>query len=145
MITESFNRTETTWNIETTHLGPTWEPSPDWKPGDDPWDRYLLPDLTLGWQVLAWIPKNLNGDEVDELGRPEPFKPTFEQKRFILWWYAIDENGRFLYREGILQRLKGWLLGQGPPCLCAVCGRVRGPLSIRRLGRRGPQGRRSRR
>ena len=62
----------------------------------------MLPELTLGWQILAWIEANLLDDEGG------PFKPTREQSRFILWWYAIDENGRFTYREGILQRLKGW-------------------------------------
>ena len=33
---------------------------------------------------------------------------TAEQARFVLWWYAIDKHGRFVYREGLLQRLKGW-------------------------------------
>ena len=37
-----------------------------------------------------------------------PFVPTNEQKRFILWWYAIDADGKFVFREGVLQRLKGW-------------------------------------
>jgi phage terminase large subunit-like protein len=40
--------------------------------------------------------------------------------RFILWWYAIDARGRFIYREGVLQRLKGW--GKDP--LAAVIAAV---------------------
>ncbi|WIM95779.1 terminase [Actinoplanes oblitus] len=28
--------------------------------------------------------------------------------RFILWWYAVGHRGRFIYRKGVLQRLKGW-------------------------------------
>lgn len=28
--------------------------------------------------------------------------------RFVLWWYAVDTTGRFLYRKAVLQRLKGW-------------------------------------
>jgi phage terminase large subunit-like protein len=31
-----------------------------------------------------------------------------EQLRFLLWWYAVDGQGRFVYRKGVLQRLKGW-------------------------------------
>ena len=38
----------------------------------------------------------------------QPFLPTMEQVRFLLWWYAVDENGRFAYRQGTLRRLKGW-------------------------------------
>lgn len=34
--------------------------------------------------------------------------PTKEQKRFILWWYAIDAQGKFIYRDGVLGRIKGW-------------------------------------
>jgi hypothetical protein len=38
----------------------------------------------------------------------EPWRFTDEQYRFLLWWYAIDESGRFIYRRGVLRRLKGW-------------------------------------
>lgn len=87
--------------VEAVHLGPTWERNPDWD-GVDPLTKYVLPELTLGWQILAWIEDNLLNDEGG------PFKPTPEQARLVLWWYAIDERGRFIYREGVLQRLKGW-------------------------------------
>lgn len=47
-----------------------------------------------------------------------------EQLRFLLWWYAVDEQGRFVYRKGVLQRLKGW--GKDPllavVCLVELCG-----------------------
>ncbi|MGZ0151884.1 hypothetical protein ACXJJ3_32830 [Kribbella sp. WER1] len=32
--------------------------------------------------------------------------------RFILWWYAVDEQGRFLFPSGVLRRPKGW--GKSP-------------------------------
>jgi hypothetical protein len=82
-------------------IGPTWAQNPNWD-GVDQRDRFLLPEKTLGWQILAWGRDNIN----NEFG--QPFEPTFEQARFILWWYAVDERGRFVYRKGILQRLKGW-------------------------------------
>lgn len=80
--------------VEAVYIGPTWA-----RDGDG---RFILPERTLGWQILAWIKKYING------GGGKPFTPTREQARFILWWYAVDEDGRFLYRDGVLQRLKGW-------------------------------------
>ncbi|HEX5511621.1 MAG TPA: hypothetical protein VFX41_07875, partial [Actinomycetales bacterium] len=98
---------------------PTWQRNPHWD-GIDPLSEFVLPEFTLGWQILKWIPENLNSDEVDEHGQPIPFRPTREQSRFILWWYAVDEDGRFVYRDGVLQRLKGW--GKDPliAVICAV-------------------------
>lgn len=93
--------------VEPVAIGPTWQRNPDWN-GEDPLGEFILPEFTLGWQILKWIGENCLADEVDEFGRPLPFEPTNEQKRFILWWYAIDARGRFVYREGVLQRLKGW-------------------------------------
>jgi len=86
--------------------GPTWQRNPDWD-GKDALDEFVLPELTLGWQIIAWIQKNLLAEEADAFGRQYPFNLTFEQRRFLLWWYAIDETGRFAYRTGVFQRLKG--------------------------------------
>ena len=91
---------------EAVYIGPTWQKTAQgfWK----------LPDATLGWSVLGWCGQWLQ----HEPGKPWRF--TMEQARFILWWYALDERGRFLYRDAVLQRLKGW--GKDPlgACLCAV-------------------------
>jgi hypothetical protein len=32
----------------------------------------------------------------------KPWKFTPEQMRFVLWWYAVDTRGRFVYRKGVL-------------------------------------------
>jgi hypothetical protein len=76
-------------------LGPTWR-----KTDEGRWD---LPELTLGWAVIAWCAKWLNGAD-GERG----WKFTPEQARFILWYYAVDATGRWIYREAVLQRVKGW-------------------------------------
>lgn len=96
-----------TWHIEPVAIGPTWRIADGWKPGDDPADKYALPEHTLGWQQLDWIEANLNAEETDQSGQPLPFRLTPEQKRFLLWWYAVDDNGHFIYRDGVFQRLKG--------------------------------------
>jgi len=82
------------YHVEPVYIGPTW------KLGED--GLFVLPERTLGWQILRWIETYVGGS------RGSTFQPTKEQKRFILHWYAIDENGRFVYRDGVLQRLKGW-------------------------------------
>ena len=83
-----------TYHVEAVYIGPTWQR------GDD--GMFVLPERTLGWQILRWIRQYVGGK------RNTPFEPTKEQKRFLLWWYALDERGRFLYRDGVLQRIKGW-------------------------------------
>lgn len=95
------------WEVVPFSMGPTWDRNPLWDGPRDP-QGYILPHLTLGWQVLDWVEKNMLADETDEQNNPLPLRLTLEQKRFILWFYAIDETGRFLYREVVLQRLKGW-------------------------------------
>lgn len=85
---------------EPEHCGPTWE--------RDAFGQYAQPKHTLGWQILDWIEKNLLSDETDDFGNPQPFKATDEQKRLILWWYEVDERGRFVCRKGVIQRIKGW-------------------------------------
>jgi hypothetical protein len=110
------------------HFGPTWDVNPDWSEGMPKSLRYRLPEITLGWQIIAWVEgipsmgvaHNLQSDETDAFGNHLPFKLTQEQVRFLLWLYAIDERGRFIYREAVLQRLKGW--GKDPiaSVICAV-------------------------
>lgn len=65
-----------------------------------------LPERTLGWSVLAWILENLTQPDGPDAG--QPFRPTNEQARFVLWFYAVDADGRFVYRRAVLRRMKGW-------------------------------------
>lgn len=69
-------------------------------PEDWPADRD-----TLGWSIIDW--------QLDHLQQPDgpdrrAWRMTDEQLRFFLWWYAVDEHGRFAYRRGVLRRMKGW-------------------------------------
>ena len=74
-------------------IGPTWQIVDD---------RWLVPEYTLGFGVIEWISENLLSPD----GSGEPFSLTFEQMRFIMWLYAIDRNGKFLYANSVLQRCK---------------------------------------
>lgn len=85
---------------EPVKIGPTWQ-------YDDGW---VLPEFTLGWRVLAWCGVWLR----DKHGKPWQF--TAEQARFVLWFFALDGTGDFLFHSAVLQRLKGW--GKDPLAAC---------------------------
>lgn len=69
-----------------------------------------LPPRTLGWGVLAWALRYLRQPDGPDAGSRFVF--TQEQARFLLWFYAVDENDKFIYRYAILRRSKGW--GKSP-------------------------------
>jgi hypothetical protein len=75
-------------------IGPTWQ--------KDEKGNWLLPEKTLGWEILGWVAEWLTFSD----GRP--FMCTPEQARFVLWYYAVDKRGKFKYRKAVLQRMKGW-------------------------------------
>lgn len=89
--------------VEPQYLGPTWR--------RDSSGAFIMPERTLGHMAIVWMHTWLQLDG-------EPFVPTYEQARFICWMYAIDERGRFIYRDITLQRLKGW--GKDP-LAAALC------------------------
>ena len=90
--------------LDPTFIGPTWQ--------RDAFGRWVLPVKTLGWQIAGWAAEYLLAEDGG------PWKFTKEQLRFILHWYAVDENGRFIHRKGVLQRMKGW--GKDP-LLAVMC------------------------
>ena len=96
--------------VEPVTIGPTWRRGPG--------GRFVLPKRTLGWQQIDWGLRYILQPDGPDAG--DPFRLTDEQARFLLWWYALDERGRFGYRRGVLRRLKGW--GKDPfgAFLCAL-------------------------
>lgn len=81
-------------------LFPPVKIGPSWAIGED--GHWILPEHTLGWQILGWIAEWLTDAE------GEPWEATGEQARWLLHFYALDDRGRFKYRNAVLQRLKGW-------------------------------------
>lgn len=80
--------------VELVTLGPSNQKGED--------GRWVLPQFSLGYRLIPWVYQNLCRPD----GRP--FELTEEQKRLLVWWYAVDERGRFLFRDGVIQRIKGW-------------------------------------
>jgi hypothetical protein len=98
LLERTFPPVDLEW--EPVKIGPTWQYDGGW----------LLPEATLGWRVLAWCGVWLRGKR----GKPWQFTP--EQARFVLWYFAVDPNGDWLYHSAVLQRLKGW--GKDPIAAC---------------------------
>jgi terminase large subunit-like protein len=87
-------------------------------------DTVPPPDRTLARDVLAWTAAYLRQPDGVNAGAPWSF--TREQARAVARWYAIDAEGRFIYRRGVVRRCKGW--GKSPfgaalaaVELCAPC------------------------
>ena len=99
-------------------IGPTWQKTAT---GD-----WYLPEKTLGWGILNWWYKYVRSPGGKNAGGP--FVPTLEQVRFVLWWYAVDEHGNYVYREGILRRLKGW--GKDPIAAALALAELCGPVAF---------------
>jgi phage terminase large subunit-like protein len=119
-------------------IGPTWQKTVD--------GGWYLPEKSLGWGILQWLLKYVNspggGDDEPEdrlkflielsesgsLTRSNAFVPTDEQMRFILWWYAVDQQGKYVYREGVLRRLKG--AGKDPLAAAIALVELCGPVAF---------------
>ena len=106
-------------------IGPTWRKTIE--------GGWWLPDMTLGWGIINWLANYVRSPGGDHAG--EPFMPTLEQARFILWWYAVDEDGRYAYRSGVLRRLKGW--GKDPLSAALALAELCGPVALDRFDLRG--------
>ncbi len=87
-----------------------------------------LPERTLGWGVLEWCSDFLvNPDSAGGIkGDRWVFKP--DQARFILWFYAVDEEGNWIYRRAYRERAKG--TGKSPMVAAIACAEFLGPTEF---------------
>lgn len=70
-----------------------------------------LLDSSLGPLLIDWA--EWRTDEPGLLNdEGEPWRFTDGQARFLILWYAFDENGRFIYRRGVRRGAKG--VGKDP-------------------------------
>jgi hypothetical protein len=63
------------------------------------------PDLTLGWEAILWAERVLIQPNGPRAGKP--FRFTQDQLRFLLWWYAIEPDGQWLFHHGVRRLAKG--------------------------------------
>lgn len=60
---------------------------------------------TLGGQVLLWTARFLL--QPDGVNAGERWTFTREQARMVYRWYQIDDRGQFVFRRGVIRRMKG--------------------------------------
>lgn len=110
---------------EPVKIGPTWQHDGN---------SWVLPELSLGWEALAFA-----GQWLTHKGKPWRF--TMEQARFLLWFYEVrPDSGAFAFESAVLQRLKGW--GKDPFAAVLSTCVLTGPMEFDHWGRDGqPVGR----
>jgi hypothetical protein len=64
-----------------------------------------VPKLTLGWEAISWAVKYLKQPNGPNAGQRWAFIES--QARWLLWWYALDEDGRWLFDHGARRLAKG--------------------------------------
>lgn len=87
---------------------------------------------TLGYLVAEWIEDNCVVPDGEKMG--EPFVPTDEQLRFLLFHYRLKPNAKagmkpsasFAYRRSQLVRPQKW--GKGPLSAGMICAEADGPV-----------------
>ncbi len=94
---------------------------PDW-----PWDPLSREaPRTLGYEAAAWAERWLIQPNGPRAGRR--FRLTRGQLVWWLWWYAVDDDGRWLFNHGVRRLAKG--SGKSPfaavQALTEFCGPVR--------------------
>lgn len=84
------------YRYEPVRIGPTWQT--EVVKGVR---RWILPERSLGWEALVFCGRWL------QVTRDVPWQFTLEQARWMLWWYSLEADGSWTYRDAVFQRLKG--------------------------------------
>ena len=95
-----------------------------------------LPEFTLGYGVLEWMGANLKQPNGPWAGRP--FVPTKRQARFIVWFYAVDEKGHWLFNRAVRRLAKG--SGKSPIAAAMALAELLGPVRVDRFDPASPGG-----
>lgn len=109
-------------------VGPTWRKTVD--------GQWYLPKRSLGWGILNWWASYVKTPGGEDAG--SPFMPTLEQARFILWLYAVDETGKYTYRNAVFRRMKGH--GKDPLAAAISLAELCGPVAFSHFAGSEPVG-----
>ncbi|MGI9091553.1 MAG: terminase [Gemmatimonadaceae bacterium] len=85
-----------------------------------------MPALTLGWGVLEDAARLLRQPNGPRAGLR--WQPTDSQARFLLWWYAVDAEGRWLFHHGVRRLAKG--SGKSPFAAVWALEELVGPVRV---------------
>jgi hypothetical protein len=95
-----------------------------------------IPELTLGWGAIEWITDNLVHPNGPRAGKP--FRLVKSQVLFVLWFYAIDENGRWLHNRAVRRLAKG--SGKSPFAAVLALLELLGPVRVKNFDPDAPGG-----
>lgn len=99
-----------------------------------------IPEYTLGFEVIGWARNYLKHPNGPRAGQRWTFVES--QVRFLLWWYAIDENGDWLYHHGVRRLAKG--SGKSPFAAVLALAEFTAPVRLDDFDPRAPGGVRGR-
>lgn len=91
---------------------------------------------TLGPGVVEWMTENLIQPDGPRAG--QPFRPTPDQVDFLLWFYALDDQARWLHNLGVRRLSKG--KGKSPFAAALALAEFLGPVRLDRFDDRVPGG-----
>ena len=83
-----------------------------------------LPELTLGYGVLTWMERELVVPSGPFAGGP--FVATPQQALFLLWYYAVDKQGRWVFSRAVRRLAKG--SGKTPFAAAMALAELLGPV-----------------
>jgi hypothetical protein len=86
-----------------------------------------VPKLTLAWGAVQWAMENLRQPNGPNAGKP--WRPIGSQFRFLLWWYALDESGEWLFHHGVRRLAKG--SGKSPFAAVLALMEFLGPVRLK--------------
>jgi len=77
---------------------------------------------TLGWIQLDWASAYLaqpDGHITTGIEKGDQWVFTADQARFMLWYYAVDDTGKYIFRRAYRERAKG--VGKSPMAAAMGC------------------------
>ena len=95
-----------------------------------------IPELTLGEEAANWAHTWLTQPNGPRAG--QPFRLTYDQWRFLLWWYALDDQGQWLFNHGARRQAKG--VGKSPFAAVLALIEFLAPVRLDRFDDRLPGG-----
>lgn len=84
------------------------------------------PRLSVGHEAMAWAMTYLRQPDGDRAGLP--WRPTPRQVRFLLWFYAVDDDGRWLFNHAERRLAKG--SGKSPSAAVVALIEFAGPCRV---------------
>lgn len=95
---------------------------------EDPDEKDRLIKSSLGPGIIRWAHGLTDEPGLIHYMTGEPWRFTPGQQRFLIMWYALDDDGRFCYRSGVKRGAKG--IGKDPFAAAMCDGELVGPVEL---------------